>query len=289
MVLPENQKHLAEVRTELALLLPGSTPLADRYTAFDAKFLVSAERLPAVMSRALAGCREQTREHLALPNGEGVKIEYVSNKPWNAYSYYHGNFQSLIQINQDFALTVDRALQLACHEGYPGHHVYSSIEDAQLVQREGRRELTVQPTFSPQSFASEAAATIAVNVAFPEDERLRFERDELFPLAGLNPSTADRYFRVERLVEELEITEPAIAREYLDGKLEFLRAASALQEQALMEHSDATLKYINEFRTYMLTYTAGKVLAKNCIAGQDRWHIFEQLILLQKSLSDCAK
>jgi hypothetical protein len=206
MPVSDQRGHLAEVRAGLERILPGTTPLADRYEAFDAMFLVSPERLPAVIKRALAGCRERTLEHLKLPAGEGVKIEYVSNKQWNAYSYYHGNFQSLIQINQDFALTVDRALQLACHEGYPGHHVYNSIQDAQLVRRDGRLELMVQPTFSPQSFASEAAASAAVDVAFPGDERLLFERDELFPLAGLNPNMADRYYRVERLVEGLEIT-----------------------------------------------------------------------------------
>jgi hypothetical protein len=242
--------------------------------------------VPAVMKRALDACREQTRGHIALPEGESVTVEYVANKPWDAYSTYHGHFHSVIQINTDFPLTVDRALELACHEGYPGHHVYNSIEDAELVQRGGRAELMVQPTFSPQSFASEAAATVAAEVAFPPEERLRFERDTLFPLAGLNPQDAERYLKVSRLVDELAIAEAPIARDYLDGRLEFVRAGAALEEQVLMAHSEATLKYINEYRTYMLAYTLGKERLLKCLRQAEKpWQAYQQIIV---SATTCA-
>jgi hypothetical protein len=281
-----NPAQLAEVRHEINDLLPGPRPLAERYEAFDRQFRVPPRRLPTLMKRALDGCREQTRRHIGLPEGESVTVEYVENKPWDAYSTYRGHFRSVIQINLDFPLTVDRALQLACHEGYPGHHVYNSIQDADLVQREGRTELMVQPVFSPQSFASEAAATIAASVAFSPEERLRFERDELFPLAGLDPRGAARYLKVARLVDELAIGEAPIARDYLDGRLEFVRAAAALDEQALMEHPEATLKYINEYRTYMLAYTFGKDRLGKCLwqaAGEPpstekRWRAFQEMI-----------
>ena len=282
---------MESIRKEVARLLPGAGTLADRYAAFDQKFLIKENNVAAVMERALQGCRERTLQHLRLPAGEGVKVEYVSNRPWNAYSRYQGNFQSLIQINADFALTVDRALGLACHEGYPGHHAHNSMQDAQLVRREGRLELMVQPTFSPQSLVSEALATYAVEMAFPPGDRLAFERDELFPLAGLDPRNAETYLRVSRLVDELEVEEPGIARDYLDGRLEWARAASALEDRALMAYTEATLKYLNEFRTYMLTYTVGKEMASNCMAratGEDRWRTYEQLITWRLRLHDCG-
>jgi hypothetical protein len=236
-------------------------------------------------------CRKRTLQHLSLPTGETVTIEYVGSKPWNAYSSYEGGFHSRIQINATFPLTVDRALQLACHEGYPGHHVYNTLVDAQLVQRQHRWELMVQPTFSPQSFSSEALATYAADVAFPEDERLRFERDVLFPMAGIDRAKAEKYIEVSRLVNDLESAEPAIARDYLDGRLEWTRAASALEERALMLHTEATLKYLNEYRTYMLTYTVGKEVVKDCFANReatDRWALYEQLITGRTSLRDCG-
>jgi hypothetical protein len=285
------QAQLDAIRKQIASLLPGQGMLVDRYDAFDRQFVIPEDKVAAVIERALQGCRERTLARLRLPAGEGTKVEYVSNRPWNAYSRYQGNFQSLIQINADFAITVDRALQLACHEGYPGHHAYNSMQEVQLVQQEGRLELMVQPAFSPQSLVSEALATYAVHMAFPAGERLEFERDVLFPLAGLDKKTAAMYLRVNRLVDQLEAEEPGIARDYLDGKLEWYRAASALEDRALMAHTEATIKYLNEFRTYMLTYTVGTEMARKCIGEatpEDRWRKYERLITWRLRLQDCG-
>ncbi len=277
-----DQRRLAQIRSQIDALLPGRGGLAERYSSFDQRFTVPPDRLPAVMDRALQGCRERTLAHMNLPRGEHVTVEYVHGKPWSAFSRYQGNFHSLIQINADFGLTVDQVLQLACHEGYPGHHAYNSLHELQLVRERHLTEFMVQPTFSPQSLASEAAATFAVELAFPEPERTRFERNELFPLAGLDPGKAELYGRVERLVDALHPAEPVIARDYLDGKLEFVRAAWALEAQVLMVHSEATLKYINEYRSYLTAYTLGRDMVADAVDDQPgrpaaaRWQRFEQ-------------
>ena len=267
--------NLEETRREIERLLPGRGSPANRYDAFDRQFLIPQDRLPAVMARAIEGCREQTRENLRLPAGEAVRVEYVHDKPWSAFSRYHGNFQSVISINADFALTVDRALQLACHEGYPGHHAQNVLQEVRLVRNQRQMEWTVEPAFSPQSLVSEALATYAVNVAFPGAERMRFERDTLFPLAGLDPALAGKYNRVERLVDRLAPAEIPIARDFLDGKLEWERAASALGDRVLMAHADQTLKYLNEYRSYMITYTLGPELVARQVRG---WRDFEELM-----------
>lgn len=268
--------RLDAVREDLSRLLGSGGSEAEQYAAFDEKFLIPPERLPAVFARALQGCRDQTLNHLRLPAGESVTVEYVHDKPWSAFSRYQGNFRSVIQVNADLPLTVDRALALACHEGYPGHHAYNVMQELQFLRERHWSEWTVQPTFSPQSLVSEALATLAVEVAFPPPERMRFERDALFPLAGLDPNQAERYDRVERLVDQLQSEEPAIAREYLDGDLEWQRAADALEKQALMAHPDLTLKYMNEYRSYMITYTLGRDLAAAMVRG---WPRYEQLMI----------
>jgi hypothetical protein len=291
----EKSARLEQLHAEIARLLPGSQPLAMRYAAFDQEFVVPAERLPNVVDRAMQACRERTIAHITLPRGEQVRIEYVNNKPWSAFSHYLGNFHSRIEINTDFPLTIDRALELACHEGYPGHHVYNSLQDAEIVRGKGRMELTAQLTFSPQSFVSEAAANFAGELAFSEDARLQVERDELFHLAGLEKNKAQQYLRIRRLVDELQDYQVAIARDYLDGKLEFVRAADALEKQALMVHSEATLKYFNEFRSYMLTYTLGKNLAMRCLienkdqlgSREESWRRFKQIVRSELALGDC--
>ena len=283
----------SQVRDELASLLGGRDDLAGRYERFDQKFLVSPDRVPAVMKKAIRACELATTAHMALPPAQRLSVEYVHDRPWSGFSYYLGRYMSKIEINLDLRLTVDRALQLACHETYPGHHTISALQDAELVQKKHRFEMTVQPTFSPQSLVSEGLATYAVEMAFSETERERIEREQLFPIAGLNPSEAQRYLRVERLVERLHPAELAVASCYLDGELEFVRAGSALQHRALMAHTEATLKYLNEYRSYVATYTKGRDMVESYLKSREgqidtpgeRWRSFGSLILEPGSLS----
>ena len=277
--------RLADVRSRIAALLPGPGALADRYDAFERRLLIPPARLSAVMTKAIDGCRARTLAHEGLPPGEGVTVEYVGNKPWGAFSRYQGGLRSLVQINADFAWTVDRALQVACHETYPGHHAWNVRVDAAFVQRRGWTELSVQPSFSPQSLVTEGGASLAADLAFPGPDLAAFERDVLFPAAGLDPSLAERGAQVERLVDRLSPVEASVARRYLDGELEFERAGAALDAGALMAHPEAALKYINEFRTYVVTYTYGRELAERFVeaaAGPSpspdaRWRAYEQL------------
>lgn len=254
----------AEIRQEIDQLLPGGGSLTARYAAFDRRFLIPSDRLPAVFGRAIEGCRAITRSNVTLPPNERVEVLFVRESPWSAYTRYRGGFRSDITVNVSLPITVDRALDLACHEGYPGHHVIHAL----LEQRFGssRAELLVQPLFSPQSMLHEAAAAVAPLVAFGDAARLAFERDELFPLAGLDASDAERYVRVGRLVDQLHREEERIAADYLDGRLDFPRAAAALERDALMPSADATLKFLNQFRSYAATYTAGRDAFSDSVA-----------------------
>jgi hypothetical protein len=149
-----------------------------------------------------------------------------------------------------------------------------------------REEFRVQPTFSPQSYLSEAAASYAPAL-LSDDERLRIESDILFPLAGLKAADVRRYLKVQKLIASLHTAEPSIARDYLDGNLEFVRAADALERETLMEHSETTLLYLNEFRTYMLTYTLGADQVKAFVEGggassQEKWRRYLSLVTMQE-------
>jgi hypothetical protein len=245
----------AKVRSELERLLPGPGDLSARYAAFDRRFIIAPDRLGAVFALALEGCRAATRAHIDLPPNEHVDVDY-SNLAWSAFTRYQGHARSRITVNTALPLTVDRTLDLACHEGYPGHHTLDSLVDARFGGR--RVELSVRPLFSPQSLLHEAAASVAAELAFSESARVAFERDTLFDAAGLDPAEADRYVRIGRLVDRLHGVQTDIVRRYLDGDLDFPRASAALERDTLMPSADATLKFINQFRTYAITYTVGR-------------------------------
>ena len=253
----QRQQIRTQILTQLPPAISPAASPAERYAAYDRRFLVPPQHLAAVMDAALAACRQQTLRFLPLPAGESVELAFVRNQPWSAFSRYRGQGHSTISINLDFPLTVDAVLELACHEGYPGHHVFNSLRDQALLAHEHRPEAEVQLTFSPQSYVSEAAAAYAPRLAFSLAERTAIERTLLFPLAGLPQAEAARYVTLSSLVRQLASAEPAIVRDYLDGTLEFARAAESLRDSALMAHAEPLLLYANEYRTYMLAYTDG--------------------------------
>ena len=241
-------------RNELERLLPGTGSLASRLRASDARLAVPSDRLPIVFERAMRECRVRTLAHVALPVREQVSVRYVTGRPWSGFSRYLGDGQSVVEVNTSFALTLDRVVDLACHEGYPGHHVLNVLRDQRRAAR-GWEELAAVPLFSPESFDAEVRATNAASLVFPEADRTTFVRDVLAPLAGLSGSEAAAQVHVDRLVARLRpaITE-AVAR-YLGHERDYVETVWALQREALMEHPQPTLAFVHQFRGFALAYT----------------------------------
>ena len=183
----EFQKVLAELDRKL----PGQGPLLDRLETFRNRFVIPKEKLDATFKAAIDGCRARTLQHIALPAGESFTVEYVTGKSWSGYNWYQGNYRSLIQVNTDLPIYADRAIDLACHEGYPGHHVYNVLLEKNLVRDRGWMEFSVYPLFSPQSLIAEGTANFGIEVAFPRPERLEFERRVDLPGRRPRPGGCD--------------------------------------------------------------------------------------------------
>jgi hypothetical protein len=279
-VLPE--EHFKRVQARLEALLPGPGTLAERYQAYRTRFVIPPERLAAVFDAAIAECRRRTLPHVDLPAGETFTVEYVKGKSWSAYNWYQGGFRSVIQVNLDLPITIDRAVDLACHEGYPGHHVYNALLEKHLVKDRGWVEFSVYPLFSPQSLIAEGTANYGIEVAFPGDERTAFERATLYPLAGLDPATADAYARVQREMHGLDYGSNEAARRYLEGGLDAAAAAEWLTTFALMppDRARQRVKFIEQYRSYVLNYNLGQDLVRAYVEKQpgDRWKAFKDLL-----------
>ena len=186
-------------------------PLVDRYDAFRPAFIVPTDRLARVFDRAIAECRTRTLPHVQLPPNESFTVEYVTNKPWSGYNWYQGNYRSLIQVNTDLPIYIDRAIDLACHEGYPGHHVYNALLEKHLVRDRGWLEFTVYPLFSPQSLIAEGTANYGIEVAFPGRRASGVRARRALP-AGRARSVAGRGVRAGRRRSSTASHTPATRR-----------------------------------------------------------------------------
>ncbi|MGE0816054.1 MAG: hypothetical protein AB7O28_02395 [Vicinamibacterales bacterium] len=250
--------------------LGGTGDLPARYAAFRQAFVVPPDRLDAVFQAAIAECRRRTLSHIALPAGERFTVAYVTDKPWSGYNWYKGNFTSLIEVNTDLPVFIDRAVDLACHEGYPGHHVYNTLLEQHLVRDRGWTEFSVYPLFSPQSLIAEGTANYGIQVAFSDEERRAFERATLFPLAGLDPARVDEYYEVMALVRRLSYAGNEAARGYLDGRMDAARAADWLVRYAMNTPAQAAqrVKFFDAYRSYVINYNLGEDLVKAYVESQ---------------------
>jgi uncharacterized membrane protein YfcA len=278
--------HFKEILARLERELPGKGPLPARFESYRARYTIPRERLDTVFRVAIAECRTRTARHLELPPGESFTVEYVKDKPWSGYNWYQGGYRSVIQVNTDLPIFIDRAIDLACHEGYPGHHVYNASLEQHLVRDRGWVEFTVYPLFSPQSLIAEGSANYGIEMAFPDTERVGFERERLFPLAGLDPAGVDRYYRIMGLQKQLAYAGNEAARRYLNGEIDSTAAANWLTRYALMEPARARqrVRFFDTYRSYVINYNLGEDLVRAYVerlGGNDqerRWKVFGALL-----------
>ena len=281
-------KPLAAYDAELAkieALLPGDGPLWQRMDAATRQTAIPRDRLDAVMRAAIAECRRRTLQHIALPANERFTLEFVTGQPWSGYNWYKGDATSLIQVNTDLPVLMSRAVDLGCHEGYPGHHVLNVLLEQHLSRGLGWREFTVYPLYSPQSFLAEGSANYGIELAFPGEERLAFERDVLYPLAGLDPALAARDLALLRARAAIAGARMTIARDYLDGRIDRPTALALVQKYQLVspERAEQSVAFTEHYRSYVINYGAGldQVRAHVEAAGptpEQRWAAMETLL-----------
>jgi hypothetical protein len=273
------------VLAEIDALLPGEGTLTERVTAFKADYVIPRDRLQAVMDAAIAECRARTVRHISLPAHERFTLSFVGDKPWSGYNYYLGDAASRIEINADLPIYTERAIDLGCHEAYPGHHVYNALLEQTFVRERGWVEMSVYPLFSPMSFVAEGSANYGIDLAFPGDEAAAWERDVLFPLAGLDPATADRKAQLAALTRRLARAEYTIADDWLAGRIERDEAIRRLMKYTLATEARATqrLRFIDAYRSYIINYGLGRDVVQAWVErqGPDRWASMETLLSSQ--------
>jgi hypothetical protein len=125
-------------------------------------------------------------------------------------------------------------------------------------------------------------------MAFPKPERMKFERDVLFPAAGLDPKRADEYYAVLEMTQALTYAANEAARRLLNGESDAAAAATWLEKFALMEPKRAQqrVRFIEQYRSYVINYNLGEDMVRNYVEKrggtaehpEKRWEIFEQLL-----------
>lgn len=265
--------HFINLIEKLDRILPGEGAINERIKALTNKFVIPEDRLDTVFQVAINEARRITTEKFDLPKEESFTLEYVKDKVWGGYNWYQGNYNSLIQINTDRPLGIDRAIDLACHEGYPGHHVYNMMLEKNLYIDKGWVEISMYPLFSPQSLIAEGSANYGIDMAFPGKKYGEFATQVLMPLAGLDTTSASAYFEFIHIREQLNYARNEAARGIINGTMSEAEIDHWLEDFAL---TTTSRPFIKQNRTYIVNYNYGKDMVKAYIESQsetleDRW------------------
>ncbi|MGZ8318471.1 MAG: hypothetical protein ACXWVD_05145, partial [Telluria sp.] len=286
-----DRAYYLKLVAEIDKLLPGKGTVPERLAAFRAKMVIPKDKLQTVFDASIKECRARSAKYIDLPANESFVLEFVTNKPWSGYNWYKGNAQSLIQINTEFPIYIDRAVDLGCHEGYPGHHAYNALLEKSLVKEKGWTEFSVYPLYSPMSLIAEGSANYGIEMAFTDAERLKFERDVLFPMAGLDPKLAKKYADLRKLLGKLSYADNDAAMNYLNGKWTKEQTIDWLINVQLYppEKAGQRVSFYDGLRGYVINYNLGADLVKAYVmrhvtskdpvkAREQKWAAFKQLL-----------
>ncbi|WP_226996506.1 hypothetical protein [Thalassotalea crassostreae] len=288
-----NEQDFDRALADLDKLLPGDGDLNIRMEQFKSEFVIPVEKLDSVFTAAITESRTRTKAFIELPENENFTVEYVNNQPWSAYNWYKGKSFSLIQVNTDQPIYIDRAIDLASHEGYPGHHVFNSLMEKHLVNQNGWIEYSVYPLYSPLSLLAEGSANYGIHVAYSHEQRLAFEKDVLFPLAGIDASKVELYYQIQEVLGRLSYAGNVAAKRYLDGEINRAEAVAFLMKYSLSteSRSNQRVSFFERYRAYVINYNLGQDIVNNYVesrAGDNiekRWQIFADLLANPKSAS----
>lgn len=264
---PAVQRALAAIDK----LLPGKQPLAERVRALRERIRVPTEHTRAVFKAALSACKDVSTPVFTLPADEGVEInfsEFQQRQGWDGWANHTGDFRTQIWINNEVRLDVSRALRLACHEGYPGHHVQHALIDQWFASRQWL-ELRLTPAFGRHLLLTEGAAEVAADLAFPADRRAALYRETLFPAAEVNSVDADVVARVEDLQRELLPVITDVARGYLASTITKEHARERLVNEALVADGDVMVAFIERQRARALVYGEGRRVIYSLLPSRD--------------------
>jgi hypothetical protein len=273
--------------------LSGSGPLAERIARLRENSIIPADRIPIVQQAALKECRRRAAAHLNLPKDESVDMRW-NDAPFAGSNTYKGNSHSVAEFSRSYKWELDQILWVTCHEIYPGHHTHASIRSAALLRNRHWAEFGLDQNYGPLIPGAEAVAEYGVGLAFPIEDRIRFEKDVLYPLAGMKMTNLDdwRAFWIAR--SDMLGATATVARDYLNGKLDKERAKAAFIKYRMMTPDGASklVPLLDDIGSYIIASDVGWMTIDRRLRGRppaQQWQAFERVLQEPMTVADLQR
>jgi len=276
----------------LAAAMPVQGSLPERIEAMKQAAIVPRDRIEPVLRAAVGECRKRTAAHLALPP-EHVELQFTDDPTFPAGASYAGDDKSVVSVSRVMPMNVDQVLQMACHEVYPGHHLHYVTLDQALYHGHGWAEYAVTESIGPSVPVAEAVAEYGVGLAFPVEERLAFERDVLFPLAGRTMEDPSRWRAYLAARSSILGASATVARDYLSGAIDHDEARRRFVRYRLQtpEAADQLLKMLSVLGSYVIASDLGWYTIDRMMQGKPtttQWELLHRIESQPMLLDDIA-
>jgi hypothetical protein len=206
---------------------------------------------------------------VALPDGEGVDVEIVHDKPYLAFCSYLGDLRSRISVNVTLPMSAIELLILTLHETYPGHHAERCSKEHLLVRDRGLLEETLVLVPTPQSLITEGIGELAPEVLLQGDGGAALAA--VVHDTGIDLDLAHA-LAVRRALQPCRWAEVSAALLLHDRGVREAEVRAYLERWGLMSPELAAhmIRFFTEptSRTYVLTYPAGHELCRWYVAGE---------------------
>lgn len=274
--------------------LPGKGALSERIAEMRKATIVPTDRVRAVQSAALAECKRRAAQHVRLPKGESVEVRWIESPLFPGNNTFKGNGHSLAEFSRDYKWELDQILWVTCHEIYPGHHTHFATQSAELFHKRGWPEFSLSQNYGPTIPGAEAIAEYGVGLTFPIEDRIRFERDVLYPIAGLKMNNPDAWRAFWTAKFDMLGASASVAEAYLDGKLDKTQAKQAFIKYRMMtpEGAEKLLPAIDQLGSYIIASDVGWMTIDRRLRTRSqaqRWRAFQRVLREPITVADLQK
>jgi hypothetical protein len=286
---PVDESRFTAAHNELDTLLSGSGPITDRLTARRKLYELDKAQILPLLGLARAAAYQRTAVLFDLTGDNGFEVKLAENQPWGAYNWYLGNGRSLIEFNTDVPVSALGLISTFAHEGYPGHHTEALLRERLLYHEKGYAEQAAALLNSPAAVISEAIATTASEIIFPNGSEYDWTVDVILPAAGIDTGeTAVQIRRITQAGETLRYVGGNAAILYHTGHLTKEQTIDYIQTYALntLERAQKSFDFLSHplYGSYLFTYTEGYDLiaqATAAMANGNKLPLFRRLLTEQ--------
>jgi hypothetical protein len=217
-----------------------------------------------------------------LPERESLRIEAARDVDWTVDARYVGAGESAVRVNLDRPVTLATMVEIAAHEGYPGHHAEAAVKD-ELLALAGHDELRLITTLSPQALVSEGMAGFGREVVM-SDQELAAELERLTRTIDERPNIeAEMVVQRARRLLAPALGNAAVAL-HRDGE-PLSRVRAYLAEVAVVpdQQLDATVTRLADplRRTEPFAHIEGRRLISDWLETHGQTHGFGRLMAEQ--------